>query len=151
MSSISLSNAWGAPARSIFFFFIPEDPLNPFWSEMLLQLAGVLLVLVIITMMGWLSQKLIGRLMVNLFERLVNTVPGVRTVYNTVKQIRDTFTLKTKRFSSVVCWWSIRARGCMRWAFSQGEGEGGTAIPHRFRVVNVIHSPPRPIPPAVFC
>lgn len=81
----------GLPTRRLFFFFIPVDPGKNLWLEYILYVAAVLVVAALITLLGWSSKILLGRLLVNLLERVIDNLPLVRNVYNSVKQIRDTF------------------------------------------------------------
>lgn len=80
----------GDPTRRLLFFFIPEGVHNV-WVELVLKLSAIVVVTFVITALGWASQKFFGRLLVTAVERLIERLPGVRSVYNTVKQIRDTF------------------------------------------------------------
>ena len=81
----------GVPTRRTLFRSIEFDPANEFWLEFALNLAALLAVVLLITALGRLSQLFIGRFVISSFERIVDNLPLVRTVYNTVKQIRDTF------------------------------------------------------------
>jgi len=86
----------GVPTRRMVFFFIPPAPVNRVWMEYGLYLLATLVVLVLITLLGWLSKKVLGRLILSTMERVIDAVPVIRTVYNTVKQIRDTFVHQEK-------------------------------------------------------
>lgn len=135
----------GPPARATFFFFIPEDTVGSFWSELLLQVLAILLVTVLITALGWLSQKLIGRMAVNLFERLVSAVPGVRTVYNTVKQIRDTFATQDKAVFQCSVLVEYPRKDVYVLGFLTGEGKGEPQLVTAHDLVNVfIPTTPNP-------
>ncbi len=86
----------GIPMRKWFFFFIPEESSRNIVVEYALYLAAILIVAILITLLGWFSKLVLGRLIVNLLESLVNNLPLVRNVYNSVKQIRDTFIEQNK-------------------------------------------------------
>lgn len=66
------------------------------WEIWALNLTSLFIVLTLITLLGWLSGLFVGRYLVTTFERIVDNVPFVRSVYNTVKQIRDTFVQQQK-------------------------------------------------------
>lgn len=135
----------GPPARATFFFFIPEDNLGGVLSELLLQILAILLVVLLITLLGWLSQKLIGRMAVNLFERLVSAVPGVRTVYNTVKQIRDTFVTQDKAVFQCSVLVEYPRKDVYVLGFLTGEGKGEPQMVTAHDLVNVfIPTTPNP-------
>lgn len=86
----------GAPARPFLFSMIKVEKGDQFWLEFGLNVAALIVILLGITMLGRLSQLFVGRFFVNTFERVVDNVPIVRGVYNTVKQIRDTFVQQEK-------------------------------------------------------
>lgn len=86
----------GAPTRRVLFGRIPLDPESQFWLEFGLNIIALIAILILITFFGRLSQLFIGRYVISTFERLVDNLPFVRTVYNTVKQIRDTFVQQNK-------------------------------------------------------
>ncbi len=98
-----LVDSVGTPARELFFPFL-KDYLdgNP-WFAGSLSVISTFLVLIIITIIGWFSKLLIGRYVVKVIERFLANVPFVRNVYNTVKQIIDTFSSQKKAvFQKVV-------------------------------------------------
>jgi uncharacterized membrane protein len=119
----------GVPTRQVFFFFIPSTETDQVWIEYGLYILAVLVVIVFITLLGWLSKRLIGRWLVNLFERIVDTVPVIRNVYNTVKQIRDTFVQQEKAVFQKAVLLEYPRKGVWVLAFLTGEGKG--EIQHR--------------------
>lgn len=114
----------GLPTRQVFFFFIPRDQSNNIWIEYVLYVAAVFVVVVFITLLGWLSKRLIGRALVNFFERIVDTVPVVRSVYNTVKQIRDTFVQQQKAVFQKAVLLEYPRTGVWVLGFLTGRGKG---------------------------
>jgi uncharacterized membrane protein len=69
----------------------------------LLNLAATITVLLVITFIGILSRYFIGKFFVNLADRILGAMPLVNTVYNTAKQIVQTFsTQKRAVFQKVV-------------------------------------------------
>lgn len=114
----------GAPTRSLFFFFIPKEQITSVYIEYTLYVAAIFVVIVLITVLGWLSKRLIGRALVNMFERLVDTVPVIRSVYNTVKQIRDTFVQQKKAVFQKSVLLEYPRKGIWVLGFLTGEGKG---------------------------
>lgn len=90
-----LMNKVAVPARDLFVVNDRITQLKP-WEVWSLNIVSLLIVLIFITVLGWLSGLFVGRYLVNTFERIVNAVPLIRSVYNTVKQIRDTFVQQEK-------------------------------------------------------
>jgi len=114
----------GVPTRQFFFFFIPLNRTNMIWLEYGLYVAAVIIVTVFITLLGWLSKRLIGKGLVTLFERLVDSVPVVRSVYNTVKQIRDTFVQQEKAVFQKAVLLEYPRKGIWVLGFMTGRGKG---------------------------
>ncbi|MFP4283849.1 MAG: DUF502 domain-containing protein [Opitutales bacterium] len=83
------------PARNVIFpgERVAELTRLQVWA---LDLVALGVVLTIVTVLGWLSSLVIGRWILTTFEKLIDSLPFVRTVYNTVKQIRDTFVQQQK-------------------------------------------------------
>ena len=57
--------------------------LNPWFQNFL----GVLLTLFLLIVLGWAVNQVVGRRIVNLFESIVDRVPGVQTVYGSVRKL----------------------------------------------------------------
>ncbi|MEX0322491.1 MAG: DUF502 domain-containing protein [Puniceicoccaceae bacterium] len=119
----------GVPTRELFFFYIPVNDDEKIWIEYGLYVAAFFVVAVLITLLGLLSKRLIGRAIVNSFERLVDTVPGIRNVYNTVKQIRDTFVQQEKAVFQKAVLIEYPRKGIWVLGFLTGQGKG--EIQHR--------------------
>ena len=115
----------GVPTRQLFFFFIPRNNTGLVWIEYALYIAAVFVVVVFITLLGWLSKLLIGRALVHTFERAVDSLPLVRNVYNTVKQIRDTFVQQQKAVfqQSVLVEYPRPGVWCLGFLTGEGKGE----------------------------
>ena len=93
----------GGRYRDDFFFFMPDELLGrsqliPFWNFL-----ATVVVLIVITILGYLSRYFLGRFVLNLAERIMNTVPFINAVYSTAKQIVETFSARKKAvFDKVV-------------------------------------------------
>lgn len=114
----------GVPTRQWFFFFISEEPPGGIAMEYLLNFAAILIVAIIVTLLGWFSRILIGRLLVTLFERIIDTVPLVRNVYNSVKQVRDTFVEQDKAVFQQSVLIEYPRKGVWALGFLTGTGKG---------------------------
>lgn len=67
------------------------------------DILATVIVLAMITALGFLSRYVFGQYFGGLAERFIQSIPGVNTVYNTVKQIVDTFSTQNRNlFSKVV-------------------------------------------------
>lgn len=134
----------GGPTRQFVFFFIPTQTLN-IWIEYGLYLLSIIVVMAIITLLGWLSKHILGRALLSLFERIVDNLPFIRTVYNTVKQIRDTFVQQEKAVFQRVVLVEYPRRGTYAVGFITGQGRGEVQERTEADLVNVfVPSTPNP-------
>jgi uncharacterized membrane protein len=90
----------GGHFRPIFDPYLPESVRS---LQMLWNILSTLIVLVLITGLGWLSRHVLGQYLGGLAERFILGIPGVNTVYTTVKQLVETFGTQNRHpFSQVV-------------------------------------------------
>ena len=135
----------GIPTRQMIFFFIPPDESSYIWLEYGLYVGAIVVVGCLITMLGWLSKLLIGRILVNTFERIVDNVPVVRSVYNTVKQIRDTFVQQEKAVFQKSVLIEYPRKGIWVLGFMTGHGKGEIQARTSSELINVfIPTTPNP-------
>jgi uncharacterized membrane protein len=90
----------GGSFRPLFEPYLPKSlqSLALLWDAI-----ATIVVLVIITALGYLSRYVFGQYFGGLAERFIQGIPGVSTVYNTVKQLVDTFSTQNRNlFSKVV-------------------------------------------------
>lgn len=90
----------GGTFRPLFEPFLPEalQHLALLWNV----LTTVVIVL-LVTVLGYVSHYVLGKVFFSAGERFMQTIPGVNAVYNTVKQIVDTFGTKNRNlFNKVV-------------------------------------------------
>ncbi len=93
----------GGSFRDTFFFFVPEDLRKLPSLDLLFNILATLIVVILLTALGYVSRYVLGRYFGNLAERFIQRVPGVGNVYNTVKQIVSTFSSQHRQlFSRVV-------------------------------------------------
>lgn len=87
----------GRPISRYILQFIPEWRI--FEYELVQQAIPVLAIFVVIllvTFLGSLSNYFLGKMLIRAMERIIDRVPFLNTVYNTVKQIVDTFSKQNK-------------------------------------------------------
>lgn len=90
----------GGTFRPIFSLVVPENLLDHRTWGMLWDILSTLIVIVLITLLGFISRLFLGKFLVSAAERLVRNIPGVSSVYNTVKQIVDTFSAENRNLFS---------------------------------------------------
>jgi uncharacterized membrane protein len=78
----------GGTFHPLFMRFLPENLRD---IEALWKIIATLIVVVLVTLLGYLSHYVFGKLFFEVGGRFIQGIPGVGAVYNTVKQIVDTF------------------------------------------------------------
>ncbi len=79
---------------------------------------GLVVVLVVITLVGWFTTNFAGRALIKLYERILGRIPAVRSIYGAIKQILETvLPISRMPFVRRFCL-NIRVAGCGRSASS---------------------------------
>lgn len=127
----------GNPASQFFFWY-----LDPEWRSMpaikfMLEFISLLVVFLIITLLGYGSRFVLGRLMLTSLERLLDRVPFINTVYRTVKQIVDTFSQQKKAVFQEVVLVEYPRKRCYAIGFLTSTAKGETQEVTGQHIVNV--------------
>lgn len=90
----------GGTFRPLYENHLPESLQRiPFFWD----LAATLAVILLVTLLGYLSNYVFGKYFLSIGERLIQRIPAVGTLYNSVKQIVATFGTQNRNlFSKVV-------------------------------------------------
>lgn len=104
-------------------------------------LAAVLLV-VLITLLGYATSRSVGRRLFGGFERIIRILPAVRTVYFGVRGVAESLTTRDERFERVVLVEYPR-EGCYRIGFVTNDGPDAVVAATGTETVAVFlpHSP----------
>lgn len=90
---IWIIGAVGGNVRPLFDQFLPDRLRNiPFLWDAL----ATILVVALVTLLGFISHYVFGKFFLQVGEKFIQSIPGVSTVYNTVKQIVDTFSTQNR-------------------------------------------------------
>ena len=81
----------GNPASQLLFWYLDYEWRNLPSVKFVLETTSLFVVFLLITLLGYGSHFVLGRIILRGLERLLNRVPLINTVYHTVKQIADTF------------------------------------------------------------
>lgn len=93
----------GGTFRPFFFFFLPDFLQNRPSLNILWDALATVIVLLLVALLGYISRHVLGKYMLSMGERIMLGIPGVSAIYNTVKQIVDTFGARKRNlFSKVV-------------------------------------------------
>ena len=78
-----------------------------FGLESLLGLLGLIVGVLSLTILGFLSNYVLGKFFISSAEKVLGKVPFINTVYHSVKQIVETFGKKIEPFLKKWYWLSI--------------------------------------------
>jgi uncharacterized membrane protein len=93
----------GTPASHFFFWFLDRELREQPAVQLGLEVISVLVVFLLITLLGYGSRFVLGRIILSWLESLLDRLPFINAVYRTVKQIVDTFSQQKKAvFQEVV-------------------------------------------------
>jgi len=96
----AIVDAVGGTFRPLYEHYLPDSLQRlPFFWDLLATFA----VIVLITLLGFLSNYVFGKYFLSIGERAIQSIPGVGAVYNSVKQIVATFSTQNRNlFNQVV-------------------------------------------------
>ncbi|MBC2604617.1 DUF502 domain-containing protein [Pelagicoccus albus] len=106
------------------FLFIPEDLVSKENLSMFWDTVATIIVLLAITILGFLSRYFIAKYLISLGERFLNNVPIINTVYTSVKQIVDTFSTQNRAIFQKVVLVEFPKEGSYALGFLTGDGKG---------------------------
>jgi uncharacterized membrane protein len=103
------------------------------------------LVFSFLTLLGYLSRYLLGKALIRFTERLLSNVPFVNKVYETVKQIVDTFGKDNKAVFKEVVMVEFPRKGVYAIGFLTGDSKGEAQHISKDHLVNIfIPTTPNP-------
>ncbi len=127
----------GNPASELFFSFIKENIRGFPMVEIPLQILSLLIVVTIITLLGYLSRIFIGQILFKSFEGILSRVPLINLIYNTVKQIVDTFSHQEKAVFQEVVMLEYPRKGVYAIGFLTNKAKGEIQATTGEELVNV--------------
>lgn len=114
----------GGGFRPIFFFFVPETLLAHPSLDIVWNLLATLIVIFLVTLLGYFSRYVFSHYFGQIAERIIQTIPGVSTVYGTVKQIVETFGSSSKNVFSKAVMIEFPRKGTWSIGFLTNKGQG---------------------------
>ncbi len=119
----------GGPASNLLFGWLTDFP-DKGVARFFINAGSTLIVLVLVTVIGYFSNYVFGRFAAGMAERLINRVPFVNSVYKTAKQIIDTFGKQNKSAFQKVVLVEFPRPGVWAVGFltSTTQGEASTAV-----------------------
>lgn len=93
----------GGRFSPLFLMVLPEFLRDQPGLMLVWDIIATIIVILLISLLGYVSRHVLGKYILSVGERIMLSIPGVSAVYNTVKQIVDTFSAKQRNiFSKVV-------------------------------------------------
>lgn len=86
----------GTPASNFFFWFLDRQYRDMPAVALALEIISIVVVFLLITLLGYGSRFVIGRILLRGLEQILDRVPLINSVYRTVKQIVDTLSQQKK-------------------------------------------------------
>ncbi|MGB0743026.1 MAG: DUF502 domain-containing protein [Opitutales bacterium] len=127
----------GTPASNFFFWFLDADLRNNPAIKFSLEVISILVVFLLITMLGYGSRFVLGRILLGGIERLLDKLPFINTVYRTVKQIVDTFSQQKKAVFQETVLIEYPRPGCYVLGFLTSTAKGETQEVTGAHIVNI--------------
>ena len=120
----------GGSFRNLFFYFVPNSIRDRPSLETVWDILATLIVIALITLLGLVSRYVFGKFFFSIGDRFMQSIPGVSAVYNTVRQIVNTFSSQSRHMFSKVVLVEFPRRGCWTIGFltntAQGEAQTRT-------------------------
>jgi len=88
-----------------------------FGLETLLAISGLVIGVISLTLLGYLSKYLLGRVFISTTEKVLGKVPFLNTVYRSVQQIVETFGRDNRAVFKEVCLVEYPRKGCFALGF----------------------------------
>jgi uncharacterized membrane protein len=114
----------GGAFRPLFFVFVPNSlrdrpSLDAVWS-----ILATMIVVVLVTALGYVSRYVFGKFFFSIGDRFMQSIPGVSAVYNTVRQIVNTFSSQSRHMFNKVVLVEFPRKGCWTIGFLTNTVQG---------------------------
>ncbi len=98
---------------------------------------GLVFLFLMLTVLGFFAANYLGKTLIRIGERILNRMPIIRSVYNTLKQIFETVISDEKRSFQEVVLIEYPRKGLWAIAFISGENTGEIQAKMKDEVVNI--------------
>jgi uncharacterized membrane protein len=114
-------DVFGGTFRPLYEHYLPQSlQVHSF----VLDLLATITVLMFITALGYLSHYVFGKFFYGLIERLIQNIPGIGAIYDSVKQIVATFGSDRKNLFNQVVLVQFPRPGCWTIGFLTNRAQG---------------------------
>ncbi|OSQ37814.1 DUF502 domain-containing protein [Thalassospira mesophila] len=98
---------------------------------------GLLVIVIAITLVGWLTTNFAGRALIKIYERVLGRIPAVRSIYGAIKQILETVLANQSNAFRQAVLIEYPRRGMWAIGFITGETKGEVQHLTEDQVINV--------------
>lgn len=128
----------GRPISRYILEFVPQWEI--FEYELVqdaIPVLAIFVVILLVTFLGYLSNYVLGKVLFRFMERIIDRVPFLNTVYNTVKQIVDTFSKQKKSVFQKTVLIEYPRKGIWAVGFLTGDTQGETQARTSKELLNI--------------
>lgn len=114
----------GGTFKPLFLVFIPDSLRGKPSLESVWEILATLIVVALVTLLGYVSRYVFGKFFFSMGDRFMQSIPGVSAVYNTVRQIVNTFSSQSRHMFNKVVLVEFPRRGCWTIGFLTNTVQG---------------------------
>jgi len=114
----------GGHFKGLFLLFVPDSLRDRPGLDTIWSILATLIVIVLVTLLGYVSRYVFGKFFFSMGDRFIQTIPGVSAVYNTVRQIVNTFSSQSRHMFNKVVLVEFPRKGCWTIGFLTNTVQG---------------------------
>ena len=114
----------GGTFRPLFLVFVPDSLRDRPGLDAVWSILATLIVVALVTGLGYLSRYVFGKFFLGVGDRFIQSIPGVSAVYNTVRQIVNTFSSQRGHMFNKVVLVEFPRKGCWTIGFLTNTVQG---------------------------
>jgi len=114
----------GQAFRPLFFVFVPNSLRDRTSLDAVWDIVATFIVIALVTALGYVSRYVFGKFFLSIGNRFIQNIPGVSAVYNTVRQIVNTFSSQGRHMFNKVVLVEFPRNGCWTIGFLTNTAQG---------------------------
>jgi uncharacterized membrane protein len=114
----------GGNFKGLFLVFVPAGLADRPGLDTIWSIVATLIVLALVTGLGYVSRYVFGKFFFSIGDRFMQSIPGVSAVYNTVRQIVNTFSSQSRHMFNKVVLVEFPRKGSWTIGFLTNTGQG---------------------------
>jgi uncharacterized membrane protein len=124
----------GGNFKWLFLYLVPNSLRDRPGLDAVWSILATLIVLALVTGLGYVSRYVFGKFFFSVGDRFIQSIPGVSGVYNTVRQIVNTFSSQRGHMFNKVVLVEFPRKGCWTIGFltntvqGEAQGQGGRGM-----------------------